>query len=97
MLRAARGLARSQFLHRGQVWAALRQVSAPTLVVWGDRDRLVAPDLAPVVAARLRDARLLELPDVGHVPMMEAPEITARAFLALVEDASQPGNRTATG
>jgi pimeloyl-ACP methyl ester carboxylesterase len=86
MLRATRGLVRSQFLYGRRTWAALRRIRTPTLVVWGAQDRLVAPDLAPIVAGALSAARLLELPDVGHVPMLEAPETTARAFLALVED-----------
>jgi pimeloyl-ACP methyl ester carboxylesterase len=94
MLRATRGLVRSQFLYGRRIWAALHAIRTPTLVVWGGRDRLVAPDLAPIVAGALPHARLLELPDVGHVPMMEAPELTARAFLALVEDvAALPGDR----
>jgi pimeloyl-ACP methyl ester carboxylesterase len=97
MLRATRGLVASQLLHGRRVWAALRRIAAPTLVVWGGQDRLVAPDLAPIVAGTVRNARLLELPDVGHVPMMEAPDVTARAFLALVADASPRAGGVATG
>ena len=37
-------------------WAALRRITAPTLVLWGDSDRLVSPDLAPDVAAAIPDA-----------------------------------------
>jgi pimeloyl-ACP methyl ester carboxylesterase len=86
--RSTRGLAAAQFL-RGRVgWATLRRLSMPTLLVWGDTDRLVAPDLAPYVAAAIPDARLLVLEDVGHTAMMEMPEVTARAMLALTESAS---------
>jgi pimeloyl-ACP methyl ester carboxylesterase len=88
MLRATRGLVAWQLRHGRRIWAELDRITAPTLVAWGGRDRLVAADLAPLVAGRIPGARLLELPDVGHVPMMEVPEVTARAFLALVEDAS---------
>ena len=84
--RSTRGLAAAQFL-RGRVgWATLRKLAMPALVVWGDRDQLVAPDLAPYVAAAIPDARLLVLTDVGHTAMMEMPEQTARAVLALAED-----------
>jgi pimeloyl-ACP methyl ester carboxylesterase len=88
VVRSTRGLAAAQFL-RGRVgWATLRRLRVPTLVVWGERDRLVAPDLAPYVAAAIPDSRLLLLPDVGHTAMMEVPETTARAMLALTRDAA---------
>lgn len=48
-------------------------VSCPTLVIWGERDRIL-----PVAAARelietMPDARLTVLDDVGHCPMFERP------------------------
>jgi pimeloyl-ACP methyl ester carboxylesterase len=66
-------------------WRAARSLSLPTLVIWGDRDRLVDPTLAPRLAAVIPDAGLLVLPGVGHVAMLESPEATARAVLGLVE------------
>lgn len=96
MLLSARGLVRSQFLNGRAGWAAMRTITAPTLVVWGEQDRLVASDLAPFVAAAIPHARLLVLDDIGHVAMMEDPQTTARATLALVEDeksAVQPSDR----
>lgn len=89
MLRSMRGLAVAQFLKNRVGWATLRRITAPTLVIWGDSDRLVAPDLAPYVAAAIPDSRLAVFDGVGHVAMMEVPERTARAVLALVEDAAR--------
>jgi pimeloyl-ACP methyl ester carboxylesterase len=86
--RSTRGLAAAQFL-RGRVgWATLRRLRMPALVVWGERDRLVAPDLAPYVAAAIPDSQLLVLPDVGHTAMMEVPETTARALLGRTQSAA---------
>ena len=68
------------------VWTRARQVRAPALVVWGTEDKLVPVAVAPRTAAEIPDSRLLVLPDVGHVAMLEAPETTARATLALIED-----------
>jgi pimeloyl-ACP methyl ester carboxylesterase len=85
-LRSIRGIAISQFAQGKKAWALLANITAPTLVIWGDTDRLVAPDLAPYVAATVPDSRLLELKDIGHTAMMEDPETTARAILALLED-----------
>jgi pimeloyl-ACP methyl ester carboxylesterase len=88
VVRSTRGLAAAQFLHGRVGWATLRKLTMPTLVVWGDTDRLVAPDLAPYVAAAIPDSRLLVLEHVGHTAMMEVPQITARAVVALAEDAA---------
>lgn len=66
-------------------WRAARTLTPPTLVVWGSRDRLVDPALAPRLAAVVPDSRLLVLEGVGHVAMLEAPEPTARAVLGMVE------------
>lgn len=88
VVRSTRGLAAAQFLHGRTGWATLARLTMPALVIWGDRDRLVAPDLAPYVAAAIPDGRLLLLENVGHTAMMEVPEVTARALLALVEQAA---------
>jgi pimeloyl-ACP methyl ester carboxylesterase len=88
LARSTRGLAAAQFLRARVGWATLRKIQAPTLVVWGDTDRLVAPDLAPYVAAAIPNSRLLVLEHVGHTAMMEVPVTTARAMVALIEDAA---------
>jgi pimeloyl-ACP methyl ester carboxylesterase len=86
LLRAARGLVRSQFAKRSQAWSAMRSITVPTLVLWGASDKLVAADLASIVAAAIPNARLLVLDDIGHTAMMEDPITSARAMLGLVED-----------
>ena len=88
LARSTRGLAAAQFLRARVGWATLRRITAPTLVVWGDTDRLVAPDLAPYVAAAIPNSRLLVLEHVGHTAMMEVPEVSARAITALTADAA---------
>jgi pimeloyl-ACP methyl ester carboxylesterase len=88
-LRSMRGLAIAQFVKNRVGWATLRRIRVPSLVIWGDTDRLVAPDLAPYVAAAIPDSRLAVFAGVGHTAMMEVPERTARAILALVEDSAR--------
>ncbi|WP_375499700.1 alpha/beta fold hydrolase [uncultured Jatrophihabitans sp.] len=85
VLRSLRGLALSQFLRSSTAWKAMRAITAPTLVLWGDEDRLVAPDLAPYVAAAIPNSRLLVLEDIGHTAMMEDPVASARAVIALLD------------
>ncbi|MEJ3656741.1 alpha/beta fold hydrolase [Actinomycetes bacterium KLBMP 9759] len=64
------------------LWSVARRVQAPALVVWGDRDRLVAPRLAARTAAVLR-GKLLMLEGVGHIAQIEAPVAVARATAAM--------------
>jgi pimeloyl-ACP methyl ester carboxylesterase len=69
---------------RGEsLWRVAGRIRVPTLVVWGDRDRLVAPRLAARTAAAIPGSRLLVLPGVGHVAQIEAPVEVARAVAAL--------------
>ena len=69
---------------RGEsLWSVAARVRTPTLVLWGDRDRLVAPRLARRTVAALPNARLLVLPRVGHVAQIEAPDAVARAVAGL--------------
>ena len=88
VLASMRGLAGAQFLHRKVGWTTLGSIAAPTLVVWGDTDRLVAPDLAPHVAAAIPDSRLQVFDRMGHTAMMEDPVATSRAFLVLLAAAA---------
>jgi pimeloyl-ACP methyl ester carboxylesterase len=87
-VRSLRGLIGS-YLQAGSrsMWAQLRTISAPTLVVWGNRDRLVDVALALRVAHSVPDGQLLVLDGVGHVAQMEQPVTTARAVLGLLQDA----------
>jgi len=59
------------------------RVGAPTLVIWGTRDRLVDVRLSQRAAAAYPRAQLLVLAECGHVAQMEDPWSTARGILAL--------------
>ena len=65
--------------------AAARSIVAPTLLVWGARDRIVPATEGPAWREALTDARLLVLPRAGHVPMVEAPDDLADAIIAFRE------------
>jgi 4,5:9,10-diseco-3-hydroxy-5,9,17-trioxoandrosta-1(10),2-diene-4-oate hydrolase len=46
----------------------------PTLVVWGERDRVFPQSQARDAAARLREGSLELIPDCGHLPHIERPD-----------------------
>lgn len=52
----------------------LRDITAPTLVILGARDLPDFHAIAERIAEQIPDARKITLPDVGHMPNMEAPE-----------------------
>jgi pimeloyl-ACP methyl ester carboxylesterase len=58
--------------------ARIKSVRAPTLVLWGARDRLISVAAAHRFAADIPGARLIVYDDLGHVPMEEDPARTAR-------------------
>jgi pimeloyl-ACP methyl ester carboxylesterase len=60
----------------------IRAITAPTLVVHGDRDRLVPVSLARAATRRRKDWTLEVFDDCGHVPMIEQPD----HFVAVVAD-----------
>jgi pimeloyl-ACP methyl ester carboxylesterase len=53
----------------------------PVTVAWGSKDHILQPHQAKRAQERLPNARHIELPDCGHVPMSDAPDVVARLVL----------------
>ncbi|ROH86703.1 alpha/beta fold hydrolase [Stagnimonas aquatica] len=73
------------FHNRDALDGRLAEIPAPTLVLWGDQDRLIHVSAARVWAAGLPKATLVIREGIGHMPMVEQPAETAaiyRDFLA---------------
>ena len=62
---------------------AIREITAPTTVIWGREDAIAPLRTGRLLAARLPDARLKVIDNVGHTPMLESPD----AFRALLLEA----------
>jgi 3-oxoadipate enol-lactonase len=58
----------------------LAQVRNRALIVVGERDQATAPALGRALAERLADARLIEMPGLGHCPHIQDPD----AFVAAI-------------
>ncbi|PXY32460.1 alpha/beta fold hydrolase [Prauserella muralis] len=67
------------------LWSVARTVEAPSLVVWGTKDRVISVRRAKRTAQVLPRSRLLVLPRTGHVAQMERPRTVARAVLGMWE------------
>jgi pimeloyl-ACP methyl ester carboxylesterase len=51
----------------------LAEIACPTLIVWGDRDRLVSVRDAGVFAEEIPNSREVIFNDTGHMAMLERP------------------------
>ncbi|MDY6846826.1 MAG: alpha/beta fold hydrolase [Chloroflexota bacterium] len=60
----------------------LGQIQAPTLVIFGDDDKIVPVEGSRRLAADIPGAELAILADCGHLPQEECPS----AFKSVVED-----------
>jgi pimeloyl-ACP methyl ester carboxylesterase len=59
----------------------LAAIACPTLVLVGDGDELTPPALAHEMAAGIPGARLVVVPQCGHLSTMERPEMVTQALL----------------
>ncbi len=59
----------------------VRGLATPSLIVWGDRDRLLSVESADLLHGLLPNSRVNIMPDIGHAPMLEQPKQTAAEYL----------------
>jgi pimeloyl-ACP methyl ester carboxylesterase len=83
---AAAGVARQMnaIFKSGDRTAELRRITAPTLVIHGDRDRIVHPSGGQATAAAVPGARHVTITGMGHDL---APGVTGRIVDLIVENA----------
>lgn len=56
----------------------LGRLTVPTLVVWGERDPWFAPQFADAYGAALPDATVERVPNAGHWPWLDQPQVIER-------------------
>ncbi|MGX5655536.1 alpha/beta fold hydrolase [Geodermatophilus nigrescens] len=71
---------------------AMARVTAPVLLVHGDRDRLVSVDAARQAARENPGWRYEELAGVGHVPQLQVPDRLAGLVLSWLRDVAVSGS-----
>lgn len=69
----------------------LRAITAPSLLIWGERDILVPASLAHPVASTIPNSRLHVIPRAGHVVMCERPEDFNNSVLRFLSEKERPG------
>lgn len=58
----------------------IAQYNIPTLIVWGAEDKIIKPETAIVMKQIIPQAQVITMPEVGHVPMIEAVKETASDY-----------------
>jgi pimeloyl-ACP methyl ester carboxylesterase len=64
----------------------LPAIACPTLVLVGDGDELTPPSLSEEIASGIPGARLVVVPDCGHLSTLERPEPVTAALEAWLRD-----------
>ncbi len=59
-------------------------IKSPTLVMWGDTDRVFPVSSARVIESGIKGAKLLIIKNCGHLPMVEKPEESSGAYLDFI-------------
>jgi len=79
-----------------EAYGRLAQISAPTLVIHGENDRLVPAENARMIAARIPGAKLTILPQASHIFTTDQPDAAHGAILEfLAAQATRKQERTA--
>lgn len=66
--------------------AGLPDLSAPALVIWGDRDPWLSSSLADAYAQRLPHAQLEHVAQAGHWPWLDQPDVVQRVTAFVNQD-----------
>jgi pimeloyl-ACP methyl ester carboxylesterase len=72
---------RAAFMSRGKMkmdsnYLKIKNIVAPTLILWGGKDKWILPENAHKFSQELPNDTLVIWPDLGHVPMEEDPKGT---------------------
>ncbi|HLO86101.1 MAG TPA: alpha/beta hydrolase [Nostocaceae cyanobacterium] len=59
----------------------LAQIQPQTLILWGDSDKILGTGDAQKFNKAIPQSKLVWIPDCGHVPHLEQPQITAQHIL----------------
>jgi pimeloyl-ACP methyl ester carboxylesterase len=63
----------------------LAAIKCPTLVLVGDSDEATPPDLAREMAAAIPGAKLVVVPECGHLSTIERPQAVNKALVELMQ------------
>ena len=73
------------YLHDRKLLGRLHRIKCPTLLIWGEQDRLVPPANGRAYAEAIPHASLQLIPDAGHSVILERPAVCCEHIAAFLE------------
>lgn len=73
----------------------LGQIKAPTLIVWGDDDKLIHVSAAEVFRSAIENSEVLIMQGTGHMPLLENVKQCAAGYAAFLEKQRRSSHATA--
>jgi pimeloyl-ACP methyl ester carboxylesterase len=73
------------YMYNPQLPRWLARIDVPTLVLWGESDRVVTPDYGRAFAAMIPRARFVGIAGAGHHPEIEQPAAFAAEVVRFLE------------
>ncbi|MFW6316110.1 MAG: alpha/beta fold hydrolase [Cyanobacteriota bacterium] len=64
----------------------ISQITQPTLIIWGEEDKILGTKDATKFEKTIPNSKLVWIPESGHVPHLEKPDLTAEAILLSEKD-----------
>jgi pimeloyl-ACP methyl ester carboxylesterase len=62
----------------------IHRIAAPTLIVWGDADGVIAPVYAEEFSRRIANAKSAIIAEAGHLPHLEQPNAVMKVLTAFL-------------
>lgn len=73
------------FMHNPKLRGRLHRIASPTLVVWGESDRIVSTEYGQAYAKSIPNASFEVIDRAGHYPYLEQPEKFAAMVTAFLK------------
>src|SRR5271169_5152392 len=74
------------YMYNPQLPPWLGRIDVPTLLLWGENDRVVSPDYGRAYARLIPGSRLAVIEGAGHHPEIEKPEAFVERVAAFLEE-----------
>lgn len=63
----------------------LSSITHPTMIIWGEYDRLFPMAVGEELHHRIRGSEFVRIPDAGHMPQWERPDLVNRSLITYIE------------